>query len=128
MTSDPITLWFNPACSKCREAASLLEAHEVPFARREYLDEPPTRAELDVLLEQLGSADPRTIMRTTDELFVDSGLDAAEPARLLDALVARPKLLQRPIAVRGGRAVVARPPSLLLELLRDDEIDRAPGA
>lgn len=128
MTSDPITLWFNPACSKCREAAGLLEAREVPFTRRVYLDEPPTRAELGALLEQLGSADPRAIMRTSDELFLASGLGAAAADRLLDALVAEPRLLQRPIAVRSGRAVVARPPSLLLELLGDDEIDRAPDA
>lgn len=117
MTTEPMTLWFNPACSKCREAARLLDERKVAFERREYLSTPPTQDELRTLLGQLGLDDPRVMMRTGDELFASAGLDGASSERLLDALVAEPKLLQRPIGVRNGRAVIARPPERVLELL-----------
>lgn len=117
MTTEPITLWFNEACSKCRAAAQMLEERGVDFSRREYLVEPPTRAELDALLLALGTSDPRDLMRTGDERFAAAGLQDAGAERLLDTLVAEPGLLQRPIAVRGGTAVLARPPERVLELL-----------
>jgi arsenate reductase len=117
MTTEPITLWFNAACSKCRAAAQMLEERGVAFSRREYLLEPPTRAELDALLLALGTSDPRDLMRTGDERFAAAGLQDAGAERLLDALTTEPGLLQRPIAVRGGTAVLARPPERVLELL-----------
>lgn len=117
MTTEPMTLWFNPACSKCREAARLLDERQVEFERREYLSTPPTRDEVRMLLELLDESDPRVVMRTGDELFLSLGLEGADTEELLEALVAEPRLLQRPIGVRSGRAVIARPPERVLELL-----------
>lgn len=117
MSADPITLYLNPSCSKCREALRLLDERRVEVLRREYLTDPPDRAELETLLAKLGTDDPRVMMRTDDELFVARGLEGAGRDRLLDALVAEPGLLQRPIAVRRGRALVARPPERVLDLL-----------
>jgi arsenate reductase len=127
MDANPITLFFNPACSKCREALRLLDERGIAVRRRDYLAEPPDRAELEALLARLGTGDPRVMMRTGDERYRALALDGAKPARLLDALAAEPALLQRPIAVRRGRALIARPPERVLDLLWEDEVAAGPG-
>jgi arsenate reductase len=82
-----------------------------------YLDTPPTRAELTELMTLLGITDPRQMMRTGEAEYRDLGLATADPDRLLEAIVSHPILLERPIFVRGGRAVIARPPERVSELL-----------
>ena len=112
-----VSVFFNPKCSKCRTARGLLEERGIDAELVEYLDEPPTRAELEGLLRLLGTDDPRAITRTGEDRYRELGLDDADPEALLDALVANPVLIERPIVVVGDRAVVARPPERLLELL-----------
>lgn len=103
-----LILWTNPSCSKSRGAEAL-----VPEATtRRYLDEPPTRQELEALLVKLGTDDPRVIARP-------GTLPGGSRDELLDALSTDPSLIERPIAIRGDRAVVARPPERVLELLQD---------
>ncbi len=116
--ADEVTVWFNPSCSKCRGAAELLAGQErdVRFVR--YLDEAPSRAELERVLALLGSDDPRTITRTGEPRYSELGLADADRDALLDALAANPILIERPIVIVGNRAVVARPPEKLLDLLR----------
>ena len=111
------SLYFNPSCSKCRTAASILAEHGVEAEVIRYLDEPPTRAALQDLMGKLGIDDPRAMMRTGEDRYKELGLADAGPDELLDAIVANPILLERPIFVVGDRAVVARPPERLLELL-----------
>lgn len=65
----------------------------------------------------LGSDDPRTIVREKEPVYRELKLDTATDDELLDAMAANPVLIQRPIVMAGGRAVVARPPERLLELL-----------
>jgi arsenate reductase len=112
-------VYFNPSCSKCRTAQSILDEHgiEADFVR--YLDTPPTRADLDRLMKLLGIDDPREMMRTGESVYKEHGLGDAGVTRdqLLDAIVAHPILLERPIVVRGDKAVIARPPEKLLDLL-----------
>ena len=81
-----------------------------------YLDDPPDRAELERVVALLGG-DPRVLVRTSEPAYGALGLEDASPEALLDALAARPELIERPVVVRGTRAVVARPPERLLELL-----------
>lgn len=69
------------------------------------------------MLALLGTDDPLAITRTGEPLFAELGLADAGRDRLLDALAEHPALIQRPIVVAGGRAVVARPPERALELL-----------
>lgn len=117
---DPgVTVWFNPRCSKCQGAEALLAAHGVPMTKVRYLDDPPERAELVRVLSLLGTDDPRAMMRVGEPLYRDLGLAGADREQLLDALAAHPQLIERPIVIRGDRAVVARPPELLLALLAD---------
>ena len=112
-----IRVYYNPRCSKCRRARDLLDERGADYELIEYLDRPPTRAELEDLLVKLGSDDPRTLIRTKEAAYATLGLADADRDRLLEALVAHPQLLERPIVVSGARAVVARPPEELLGLL-----------
>jgi arsenate reductase len=106
---DPLILWTNPSCSKSRTAEQLLTERGTPFTTRLYLDDPPSRRELEDLLSKLGTDDPRVIARP-------DALPEATNEELLDALSEDASLLERPIAIRGDRAVIARPPERATEL------------
>ena len=110
-------IWHNPRCSKSRGACELLTERGVDAAEFRYLDEAPDRAALEDVLRMLGTEDPLAITRTGEARFRELGLKGADRDTLLDALAAHPELIERPIVVVGGRAVVARPPERLLELL-----------
>ena len=114
-----LTVWFNPDCSKCRTAHGLLRERGVDADYVRYLDDAPTRADLERVLALLGTDDPRAITRTGEAVYAELGLAGADRDTLLDALAAHPILIERPIAIRGDRAVVARPPDRVLELLDD---------
>jgi arsenate reductase len=116
--SDQILLLHNPRCSKSRAARELLEAHGLAFAERRYLEEPLTRAELDELARRLGLP-PRQWARSGEGAWRAAGLGPeSSDAEILDAMARHPILIERPIAVRGRRAVVGRPPDRILALLR----------
>jgi arsenate reductase len=110
-------VYFNPACSKCRELRTLLEGRGVAATYREYLVNPPTRDELVRVMAQLGIDDPRKMMRVGDTLFAELGLASVSKDALLDAMTANPKLIERPIVINGTRAVIARPPAKVEEIL-----------
>jgi arsenate reductase len=117
---DDVTVWFNPSCSKCRGARDLLGTHGVDASYVEYLQETPSRSELERVLGLLGLGDdPRVMRRTSEPVYRELGLGDASVGRdqLLDAMVANPILIERPIVIRGDRAVIGRPPEKLLELL-----------
>ena len=110
-------IYFNPACSKCRTAQSILEEHGVEAEAVRYLDQPPTLDELRRLMVLLGIDDPRQMMRMGEPVYAELGLADKGDDDLLEAITRHPILLERPIFVVGDRAVVARPPERLLELL-----------
>ena len=112
-----LTLYHNPNCSKSRGAKEILEKCGVDFEIVEYLESPLTAAQIHRLLELL--PDPPTELVRKDKRFAELGLDAAScesAAAVTELLVRHPELMQRPVAVRGGRAVIARP-SERIELL-----------
>jgi arsenate reductase len=116
---DPILLLHNPRCSKSRTAKVLLEQRGIDFEVREYLEDPLDRSELEDLAARLDRP-PAEWIRVKEKAYAEAGLDrASKPAAILDALREHPILLERPIVIRGGRAVVARPPSLVEELFED---------
>jgi arsenate reductase len=119
MSSDEaeVCVFFNPGCSKCRGARDLLEEQGVEAEYYRYLDERPDRAELERVLGLLGTDDPRDMMRTGEAVYAELGLADADRDRLLDAMAEHPILIERPIVITGGRAVIARPPEKLLDLL-----------
>lgn len=110
-----LILWTNPSCSKSNATERLVGGLGLEVSSRRYLVDSPTRAELEDVLRKLGTDDPRTITRTHEPAY--EGLEDADRDALLDALAAHPELIERPIAIKGDRAVVCRPPERLRELL-----------
>ncbi len=117
MSENDIQVYFNPRCSKCQDVRGRLEERGVDAEYVRYLDQAPSRAELARVMGLLGIDDPRRMMRTGEAVYAELGLDQAGPDELLDAMVAHPVLIERPIVIRGDRAVIARPPDRLLDLL-----------
>jgi arsenate reductase len=117
MADADVVVWYNPRCSKCRGAEELLAAYGVPAQRLFYLDSPPARAEITRVLALLGADDPRTLMRTDEPRYRELGLASASAAELIDAMGRYPELIQRPVVIWPDRAIIARPPELLLPLL-----------
>lgn len=121
MTADT-TVWFNPDCSKCRTTQGLLADRGIDATYLKYLDNAPSRAELQHVLTLLGTTDPRDIARRGEQLWAELDLDAASDDRILDMLHEHPILIERPIVIIGNRAIIGRPPERVLELIagRDD--------
>ena len=119
MADADVTVWFNPNCSKCRGARDLLDEKGVSCALVRYLEDSPSREELQRIMSLLGIDDPRAMMRTGETVYKDEGLAGATADELLDAMVKHPILIERPIIIRGDRAVIGRPPDRALELLDD---------
>lgn len=111
-------LWHNPHCSKSRAAKAILDEHHVTYVERRYLEDPPDATILDQVLNALGK-EPWEITRMGESAAKALGL-AERPHNRGDwiaVLVANPILIERPILIDDGRAVVARPPELVSELL-----------
>jgi len=112
-----VTVWFNPRCSKCRTTQGILEEHGVDAEYVRYLQSTPSRAELERVLALLGTDDPTAIARRGEDRWKELGLEGAGRDAILDAMAANPILIERPIVIRGQRAVLARPPEKVLDLL-----------
>jgi len=113
-----LTLYHNPRCSKSRGALELLEERGLNPHVVRYLETPPDAATLQALLGKLGIG-ARQLLRTGEDEYKD--LDLANTAlsdeQLIAAMVAHPKLIERPILVVGDKAVIGRPPEKVLEIL-----------
>ena len=109
--SETVLLYHNPNCSKSRAALEWLQQQPVAVQTLNYRANPPSEADLRRLLQQLGSSDVRSIMRTGDAAYAELGLDNPELSQdeLIAALHQHPALLQRPIAVYRQRAAIGRP-------------------
>lgn len=118
MPSPALRIYHNARCSKSRSACALVAEAGLRAEVIDYLETPPTREELKDLLRMLGMA-AGDLVRKGEAVFQEqyAGRTLSEEA-WLDALVAHPILMERPIVVRGGRAVIARPPERVLELLQ----------
>jgi arsenate reductase len=115
--ANDVIMWFNPNCSKCRGAKDILEGEQVSCEIVRYLQDAPSRAELERVMALLGIDDPRAMMRTGESVYKELGLKDVEGDALLDAMAAHPILIERPIVIRGDRAVIGRPPERVRELL-----------
>ena len=111
------TVWFNPNCSKCRTVQGILSEKGIEADYVRYLEQAPTRDQIEAVLSMLGTDDPRAIIRTGEGVYKELGLAGADRDALLEAMVANPILIERPIVIRGDRAVVGRPPENVLGLL-----------
>jgi arsenate reductase len=115
---DRVTIYHNPVCGKSRGALEILETRGVAHDVVEYLKTPPDRATLAHILELLPGA-PAELVRK-DKRFKELGLDESRyqtREQVLALLLEHPELMERPVVIRGGRAVIARPSEKVLELL-----------
>ena len=113
-----VRIYHNTRCSKSRATLALLEEHVGEFEVINYLDSPPSATELRLLLDQLGMT-ARELLRTGEAEYQSLGLDdrRLDDAALIAAMVAHPKLIERPIVVTNGKAVIGRPPEAVLAIL-----------
>jgi arsenate reductase len=111
------TIYHNPRCSKSRSTLALLQEHGIEPDIILYLEAPPSAAEINALLARLGLP-ASALIRRGEAAYKDSGLNSESGAEeLIAAMVKNPKLIERPIVVRGDRAVLGRPPENVLELI-----------
>jgi arsenate reductase (glutaredoxin) len=113
-----VSIYHNPRCSKSREALALLESRGIAPRVIAYVEAGLQEPELRALLAKLGIP-ARELLRTSEAAYRERGLadPALSEAELIRAMCEEPRLMQRPIVVRGKRAVVARPAERALELL-----------
>lgn len=116
-----ITLYHNPRCSKSRATLALLEENEINPEIIYYLETPPNSTELKELLNKLDMK-LDDIIRSSEPEFEELGLgdSTLNEAIKLDLVCKHPRLIQRPIVVKGDRAIIGRPPEKVLELIGDD--------
>lgn len=116
--SKALTIYHNPRCSKSRQTLQLIEAAGVTPTVNLYLDTPPTKAELKSLLTKLGIS-ARDLLRKGEDAYKELNLKDTShtDSALIAAMVAHPKLIERPIVVCGDKAVLGRPPENVSQLL-----------
>jgi arsenate reductase len=111
-------LYHNPRCSKSRGALELLRERGIEPEIVAYLDTPPSPSQLRELLDAL-DLPARALLRTGEDEYTALGLadESLSDAALIEAMSAHPRLIERPIFVHGGRAIIGRPPERVLSLL-----------
>lgn len=113
-----ITIYHNPRCSKSRQTLKLLEEQGIEPEVVLYLENPPSKAELKGVLKKLGIA-PRDLLRKGEDAYKENNLSdpGLSDAALIDAMITHPKLIERPIVIKGDKAVLGRPPENVLNLV-----------
>jgi arsenate reductase len=113
-----IQILHNPRCSKSRQTLGLLEDKGIEPEVIKYLDTPPTETGLKAILAKL-NVPARALLRKGEEEY--KTLNLKDPAKteqeIIDAMVAHPRLIERPIVINGDQAKVGRPPESVLEIL-----------
>jgi len=113
-----VTLYHNPRCSKSREALNLLREQGLEPEIILYLETPPTAKTLKALLASLGLG-ARDLLRKGEDVYKELNLadETLSDAVLIKAMVEHPKLIERPIAINGNKAVIGRPPENVKTIL-----------
>ena len=112
------TIWHNPRCSKSRQTLALLEERGITPTVVRYLDTPPDADTIAHVLDRLGM-EPRELMRKKESAYRELGLGDEGKSReeLIAAMVEQPRLIERPVVLRGDSAALGRPPEKVLEIL-----------
>jgi len=113
-----IKIYHNPKCSKSRGVISLLQARDEEFHTIEYLKTPPSEKELKTILDLL--LDPLDKLIRKDKWFKQLALnenDYKTKDQIIELLLNHPRLMERPVAIKGRKAIIARPSERIEELL-----------
>ena len=112
-----ITIYHNPRCTKSREGLCLLEELNEEFIIRKYLEEPFSKTELKDVIKKL-NIKPIELVRTKEKIWIDQFKNKElSDDELITILIENPKLIERPIIVKGNKAVIARPKEKIQEIL-----------
>jgi arsenate reductase (glutaredoxin) len=116
-----IKIWHNNRCSKSREAKAILDESAEAIEVFEYLKNEFTKDDLKDIIKQLGISDIRDMLRHKEAEYkeLDIANENKTQEEILDLVVATPKLVERPIIIKDGKAVIARPMENLTNLLKD---------
>ena len=113
-----VTIYHNPRCSKSRQTLQLLQENGIEPEIVLYLENTPSTDTLAKVIDTLGIS-VRELMRTGEAAYKENNLKDASLSdqQLLEAMIAHPKLIQRPIVLANGQARIGRPPESILEIL-----------
>ena len=113
-----VTLYYNPRCSKCREALCVLEEKGIEPKIIEYLKTPPTEKQLNDILKKLGLK-AEELLRKKEPLFIEKYKNKKlSNAEWIKVMCKKPVLIERPIAIEGNKAVIGRPAERIIEILK----------
>ena len=114
----PLTIYHNPRCSKSRQTLNLIKEAGVDVEIIRYLDTPLTQEDISGLLSKLGFSSAQQLMRKGEAIYKELGLKTeTREDKLLLALKSHPKLIERPIVVKGDSAILGRPPENVTKFL-----------
>ena len=112
-----ITIWHNPSCSKSREAMSILEENNCEAEVVRYLDSTPDETQIRAVIDMLGIT-PRELMRTKEDKYQELKLqNEFRDSVLILAMAENPKIIERPVIIKGNRAIIGRPTGKIAEFL-----------
>ena len=112
-----VTIWHNPRCGKSRDAVKLLEEKGIDADVVKYLETPPSKKELKAVLKMLGIS-ARELMRTKEDIYKELNLkEESDEKKLIDAMVENPKLIERPVVIKDGKAAIGRPLENIVDIL-----------
>ena len=114
-----VTIYHNPRCSKSRQTLQLLLDRGIEPRVIEYLKTPPGRNELQHILDLL-HMQPRDLLRKKESVYKELGLEdnSISDKQLVEAMIANPVLIERPIVLANGEAALGRPPETVLEIIQ----------
>ena len=114
-----VTIWHNPRCSKSREAISIADENSADIEVFKYLDETPGIDELKNVFTMLGFTSVREWMRTKENIYKELHLkDETDEEKLFEAMAQNPKLIERPVLIKNGKAIIGRPTSIIADFLK----------
>lgn len=118
MAADQLTIYEEPTCTTCKKTVALLEEKGVEFEDVDYFIEPLSAAKIAELLDKAGIS-PRELLRARATAYKELGLATSDHSdlELIQLMADDPELIQRPIAEKGGKAVLCRPYDRILEIL-----------
>ena len=110
-------IYHNPRCSKSRQGLAILEASKLSFEIVKYLETPPSKDELTEIIKLLG-INPIDLVRKTEAIWKENYKGKTlTNSEVINAMVENPKLIERPIVINNGKAVIGRPPEIIKTIL-----------
>ena len=112
-----IKIWHNNRCSKSRGAKQILEELNVPYGTFEYLNGSFTINDIKDIMKKLGITDVKDMIRKKEKEYIELDIENRSQEEIINILVTTPNLVERPIVIKGDKAVIARPVENIYQIL-----------